>query len=143
MRFSRYAMLGLHACWAALLLLGIGLSPAAAVESVKAEDLAAKPHDFLGKEVELAVHCTKGGESGDVLGYECRTDGGVYVDVRNIEPDTPKKKLDDNCAGKGTQSNESCRATIRFVPHSFTTSTKVESGKDVVIFNTLKAEARF
>jgi hypothetical protein len=127
----------------AILLLGMTLSPSEAAESVKAEDLSSKPQDYLGKEVELVGHCTKGGATGDVLGYECTTDGGVYVDARTIEPDTAKKKLDDNCAGKSAAMNESCRATIRFVPHSFTTSTKVESGKDVVIFNTMKAEASF
>jgi hypothetical protein len=143
MRFSQYAMHCLRHCCASLFLFGIGLSPAAAAEPVKVEDLASKPQDYLGKEVELVGHCTKGGATGDVLGYECTTDGGVYVDVRDIQPETAKKKFDDNCVGKDAATNESCRATLRFVPHSFTTSTKVETGKDIVIFNTLKAEASF
>jgi hypothetical protein len=144
MRFSQHALHCLRHCWTTLVLLGMSLSSAAAVESVSVEDLASKPDDYLGKEVELAGYCTKGGATGDVLDYECRTDGGVYVDVRDIEPDTAKKKLDNNCAGKGAaEGNASCRATIRFVPHSFTTSTKVEPGKDIVIFNTNKAEASF
>ncbi|MGH6864702.1 MAG: hypothetical protein ACREDO_00605 [Methyloceanibacter sp.] len=131
-------------CFAAWAVAGMALLPAAVTaESVKVEDLASNPQSYLGKEVELVGQCSKGGAGGDVLGYECTTEETVYVDARKVEPKSVKQKFDKDCVGKAASGSESCRAIIRFVPHSFTTSTKIESGKNVVVFNTDKAEASF
>ena len=126
---------------ALIALLGAALlSPAALAEPSDLEELTANPQKFLGQEVEIQGFCVKGGRSGDVLGYECVTDGGVYVDADDIAPDTAKTKLADIC---GVKRSDDCRATIRFTPHSYTSSAVIEAGKDVVIFNTAKAEVSF
>jgi len=113
------------------------LSPAAFAGSTDLQDLAKKPEKYLGQEVEIMGVCVKHGRKGDVLGYECTTEEGVYVDARDVEPKTAKEKLDGNC------DSDSCQATIRFVPHSYTTSGMVEPGKDVTIFNAKKATVSF
>jgi hypothetical protein len=121
----------------------IGVTIAAAVAIAEPSDLAklaSDPQSFLDKEVELSGFCVKGGLEGDVLGYECRTDGTIYVNATDMEPASAKEKL-DGC--KGEKPDESCRATIRFVPHSFTTSNVLEADKSITIFNTKKAALSF
>lgn len=122
----------------AFLIAGIGLS--ACVTQVQASDihdLAKKPQDFLGQEVEMKAYCIKGGRSGDVLGYECTTKDGVYVNTDDITPEEAKAKLADDCAGG------KCETTISFEPHSFTTSGVIEPDRDVVVFNTKTAKVTF
>ncbi len=119
---------------AGLLVLGaLLLSPAAFAGSADLQDLAKKPESYLGQEVEITGVCVKHGRKGDVLGYECTTEEGIYVDARDIEPEAAKEKLDGTCDG------DSCRVTIRFMPHSYTTSAVVEPGKNITIFNAKKA----
>jgi hypothetical protein len=108
-------------------------SSAAFAASTDMQDLHKKPQNYLGQEVEIVGVCVKGGKKGDVLGYECTTEEGIYVDARDVEPETVKKKLDGGCVG------DSCRVTIRFMPHSYTTSAVVEPGKDITIFSADKA----
>lgn len=73
---------------AALLVAGTALiAPAAFAEPTDLEALANTPRAFLGQEVEMVGYCVKGGRTGGVLGYECTTDAGVYVDADEIEPD--------------------------------------------------------
>lgn len=115
--------------------------PSAVAVSADLKDLAASPQDYLGKEVEVAGYCVKGGVNGDVLGYECTTEGTVYVDADDVQPAAAKEKVDERCKGK--EQDGACRATIRFVPHSFTTSTVVEPNKTITIFNADKAELSF
>jgi hypothetical protein len=103
--------------------------------------LVASPHDYLDKQVEIVGYCVKGGVKGDVVGYECTTEGTVYVDTRTIEPEAARQKVDETC--KGEQHDAACRATIRFVPHSFSTSNVLKAGKTITIFNTKKAELSF
>jgi hypothetical protein len=117
------------------------VSPAAMAEPDDLAKLAASPTDYLDKQVEIAGYCVKGGAKGDVLGYECTTEGSVYVDTDDIEPASAKEKLAASCNGE--QKGEACRATIRFVPHSFTTSNVLEPNKTITIFNTKKAELNF
>ena len=127
-----------------LLTLLVGMtfvSPAAFAEAADLADLAASPQDYLDKEIEIAGYCVKGGVKGDVLGYECMTEGTVYVDASDIEPATAKEKVDGSC--KDNAHDAACRATIRFVPHSFTTSNVLEPNKTITIFNTKKAELSF
>ena len=117
------------------------VSPAAMAEPVDLEKLTANPLDYLGKRVEIAAYCVKGGVKGDGLGYECTTEGGVYVDAGDVEPAAAKEKVDESCKGEGR--DPACRATIRFVPHSFTTSSVIEPDKIITIFTTEKAELSF
>jgi hypothetical protein len=127
------------------LLLGLSLFPPAAMANpVDWHDLAANLNEYLGKEVEIVGYCAKGGAKGDVIGYECATEGTVYVDARAIEPDAAKQKLDENCGGKDVIERSSvCRATLRFTPHSITTSSTIETDKSVTMFNADKAELSF
>ena len=123
---------------AALMISGLALAaPTAFAEPTDMKDLAENPQDFLGQEVEMEGYCVKGGRSGDVLGYECTSEDGVYVDAGDIEPEEVKKKLSGECAGA------SCRAIVRFVPHSYTTSAAIEPDKSVVVFNAEKAKVSF
>ena len=44
----------------------------------------------------------KGGVKGDVLGYECTTEGSIYVDVARYRARlAAKQKVDENCKGEG------------------------------------------
>jgi hypothetical protein len=115
-------------------------SPPASAEPSDLASLASDPQSFLGEDVEVTGYCVKGGVKGDVLGYECKTDGTIYVNATGIEPASAKEKL-DGC--KGDKQDAGCRATIRFVPHSFTTSNVLEPDKSITIFNTKKAEIAF
>jgi hypothetical protein len=109
------------------------LSTAAFAGSTDLHDLAKKPEKYLGQEVEILSVCVKGGRKGDVLGYECTTEEGIYVDARDVEPEAAKEKLDAGCDG------DDCSVVIRFTPHSFTTSSMVEPGRDITIFSADKA----
>lgn len=126
-----------HGFFAASLVAGFALAAPALAEPTDIKNLAKNPQDFLGQEVVLEGYCVKGGRSGDVLGYECTTEDGVYVDADDIEPDDAKEKLAGDCAGG------SCRATVEFVPHSYTTSGVIEPGKNVTVFNSEKAKVSF
>lgn len=127
---------------AGLLLVGAAfISPAAMAEPDDLAKLAASPTDYLEKEVEVTGYCVKGGAKGDVLGYECTTEGAVYVDTDEIEPASAKEKVDASCNGE--KQDAACRATIRFTPHSFTTSNVLVPDKAITIFNTRKADLSF
>lgn len=121
----------------AFLIVGLALAAPALAEPTDVQTLTKNPQDFLGEEVVLEGYCLKGGRSGDVLGYECTTEDGVYVDADDIEPEDAKAKLSGDCAGG------SCRVTVQFVPHSYTTSGVIEPGKDVTVFNAEKAKVSF
>lgn len=128
---------------AALLISGAAFSSALAGPA-DLEELAASPRDYLGQDVEVTGYCLKGGAKGDVVGYECTTEGAVYVTADKIEPEAAKDKIDEDCDGaKAEAKSDSCRATIHFVPHSYTTSGVIEPGKDITVFNADKAELTF
>ena len=127
---------------AGLLLVGAAfVAQAAMAEPDYLAELAASPTDYLDKEIEITGYCVKGGAKGDVLGYECTTEGAVYVDTDEIEPASAKEKVDESC--KGEQQDAACRATIRFTPHSISSSNVLVPGKTITIFNTKKAELSF
>ena len=120
---------------------GVTIAAAAAIaEPSDLASLASDPQSFLGEDVEVTGYCVKGGVKGDVLGYECKTDGTIYVNATVIEPASAKEKL-DGC--KGDKPDAGCRATIRFVPHSVSTSNVLEPDKTITIFNTKKAALSF
>ena len=122
----------------ALMIAGLGLIAwVTQVQASDIQDLVKNPQNFLGQEVEMKASCIKAGRAGDVLGYECTTKDGVYVNTDDITPEEAKAKLDDECAdGK-------CEATLSFVPHSYTTSGVIEPDKDVVVFNSETAKINF
>lgn len=125
---------------AALLIAGFAFAaPAAMAGPTDLEDLAKNPQDYLGQEIEMVGYCVKGGRSGDVLGYECITEDGIYVDADDVEPETAKQTLGD-C---GATQDDACRATIQFVPHSYTTSGAIEPDRSVLVFNSEKAKVSF
>lgn len=125
---------------AVCLIAGLTLAaPAAFAEPTDLAELTKSPQKFLGEQVEMVAFCVKGGRSGDVLGYECITESGVYVDVYDIEPEAVKKTLAD-C---GATQSDKCRATVQFAPHSYTTSSGIEPGKIVTVFNAEKATVSF
>jgi hypothetical protein len=125
---------------AACVIAGLTLAASAAFAApTDLAELTKSPQKFLGQPVEMVGFCVKGGRSGDVLGYECTTEAGVYVDVDDIEPEAAKKTLAD-C---GATQSDKCRATVQFSPHSYTTSEAIESGKTVTVFNAEKATVSF
>lgn len=125
----------------AVLILGAAsISPAALAEPTDLAELAASPLDHIDTEIEVSGHCLQGGADGDVLGYECTTDGPVWINATIVEPDSVRERLDGECSGKDT---DDCRVTIRFVPRSYSTSSTVKPGSDITIFNTAKAELSF
>lgn len=138
---TQNSMYGARCGIAALFALAALVSSAALAEPDDLTKLVASPQDYLDKQIEIVGYCVKGGVKGDVLGYECTTEGTVYVDTDTIEPEAARQKIDDSC--KGEQHDAACRATIRFVPHSFSTSNVLEAGKSIIIFNTKKAELSF
>jgi len=126
--------------FAVIAIAGLALAaPAAFAEPTDLKELAEDPQSFLDKEIELVGYCVKGGKAGDVLGYECTTDAGVYVAADDIEPEAAKKTLAD-CAA--TKSDE-CQATVKFEAYSFSTSGVIEPGKKITIFNAEKANVSF
>ncbi len=110
---------------------------AACAEPNDVNELSRNPQGFLGQDIEMTGACVKGGRDGDVLGYECRTANGVYVQADDIEPEEAKAKLEGDCA------EGSCEVSVQFVPHSYTTSAVIEPDKSVVIYNTAKAKVSF
>lgn len=123
---------------AAFVVAGVGLfSCVTQVQASEIEDLVKSPQKFLGQQVEIKAHCIKGGRSGDVLGYECTTKDGVYLDTGDITPEEAKDKFANDCAGG------KCEATVTFEPHSYSVSGVIEPDKDVVIFNAKTAKVSF
>lgn len=114
-------------------------APVGSAEPTDLKELSKDPQKFLGEQVELVGFCVKGGRAGDVIGYECTTDSGVYVDIDVIEPESAMKTLAD-CGA--TQSDE-CRATVQFAPHSYTTSGVIEADKNVTVYHAKKGTVSF
>lgn len=120
------------------------VSTAAMAGAVDVKTLAADPQAYLGQEVEIAGYCLKGGIKGDVVGYECTTDGTVYVTIDEIAPAAAEKTLGEKCDAAGvTERSAACRATLRFEPHSYTTSAVIEPGKSIIVLNADKADVSF
>ncbi|MEM9590312.1 MAG: hypothetical protein AAF967_03110 [Pseudomonadota bacterium] len=122
----------------AFVVTGVALFTCASqVQASELGDLNENPQNYLEQKVEIKATCIKGGKSGDVLGYECTTKEGVYLNADDITPEEAKDKLANECAdGK-------CETTVTFEPYSYSTSGVVEPGKDVVIFNAKTADVAF
>src|SRR6267154_2311123 len=111
-------------------------------QEVSWRELAAHPDRYIGKQVEIrAAYC---GNAGDNPGYQCSTDGALYILAKSLGPPRAKQKVDEDCGGMDViERNASCRAHIRFIPNSYTTSTAYDEGKTVVVINTGDAALSF
>src|SRR4051812_42699295 len=76
--------------------------------------LVKDPGRYLGHELELARgYCVQGGVSGHESGYQCSTDGKVWIAARALSPASAKKKVDANCGGMDViERSASCGARI-------------------------------
>jgi hypothetical protein len=126
-------------------LLGVLLLPAAALADVMDwKKLAGDPKSFIGKPVEVLGYCAQGGVKGDADGYQCSTEGDLYISTPEIKPDIAKRKIEENCGGLDViERSDFCRAKISFTPRSVSTSTELEAGKTITIISTDIATLRF
>ena len=87
-------------------------------------------------ELEIARgYCVQGGVSGNGSGYQCSTDGNVWIAARSLSPASAIRKVDANCGGlDAIERSRSCGARIRFTPSSMEkANTTVESPKTVLL----------
>jgi hypothetical protein len=127
------------------LIFALALLPVVALAgAVKWQKLAADPAAYIGKEVEVVGYCAQGGVNGDAPGYQCATDGNLYIETPEIGPAAAKTKVDETCGGMDVIERSSfCRVSIDFVPSSVSTSTALEPGKTVTVINTDTAKLKF
>jgi hypothetical protein len=126
-------------------LLGALLLPTAALADLMDwEKLADDPESFIDKPVEVIGYCAEGGVKGDVDGYQCSTDGDVYISTPEIKPDSAVRKIEENCGGLDVvERSDFCRAKISFTPQSVFTSTTLEPGKTITVISTDIATLKF
>jgi hypothetical protein len=108
-------------------------------------ELAADPGRYMGQQLEIAAaYCTQGGASGTGPGYQCSTDGDVYIATLALLPASAKEKVDANCGGMDFIERSSfCRARIRFTPSSFGKSNDIDPPKSVLLVNTAEVYLTF
>jgi hypothetical protein len=107
-----------------------------APKRVALSELAADPGIYLGHELEIARgYCVQGGISGNETGYQCSTDGNVWIAARALSPASAKKKVDATCGGlDALERSKFCGARITFTPSSMEkTNTTIESPKTVLL----------
>jgi hypothetical protein len=86
----------------------------------------------------------EGGVKRDLDGYQCSTEGDLYISTPEIKPDFPIKKIEENCGGLDVvERSEFCRVKISFTPQSVSTSTRLEPGKTITIISTEIATLKF
>ncbi len=128
----------------AVLLAALLLPSVAAAGIIDWEKLADDPDSYIGKSVEVLGYCAEGGVNGDAEGYQCSTEGDLYIATPEIKPDFAKKKVEENCGGMDVIERSSfCRAKISFTPQSVSTSTTLEPGKTVTVISTDIATLKF
>ena len=60
-------------------------------------------------------YCAQGAAGG----YQCSTEGDLYIVTTDIKPEFAKKKIEENCGGMGVIERSSfCRARISFALES-------------------------
>ncbi len=123
-----------------VLLTALLLPSAAAAGLMGWQKLAGDPDSYIGKQVEVVGYCAQG----DADGYQCSTEGDLYIVTPDIKPDFAKKKIEENCGGMDVIERSSfCRARISFTPESVSTSTTLEPGKTVTVISADIATLRF
>lgn len=121
------------------------LLPSVAVAGITDwEKLADDPGSYIDKPVEVIGYCAQGGVKGDVDGYQCSTEGDLYISTPEIKPDFAKRKIEENCGGMDVvERSDFCRAKISFTPRSVSTSTTLEAGKTITVISTDIATLKF
>jgi len=127
------------------MLFGALMLPSAAFAGIiDWEKLADDPDSYIGKPVEVLGYCAEGGVKGDVDGYQCSTEGDLYIAMPDIKPDSAKRKIEENCGGLDVvERSDFCRAKISFTPQAVSTSTELEAGKTITIISTDIATLKF
>jgi hypothetical protein len=103
--------------------------------------LAADPGRYLGHELELARgYCIQADS-----GYQCSTDGNVWIAARSLAPAAAKRKVDANCGGiDAVERSASCGARIRFTPSSMEkTNTTIDPPNMVLLLNAPEVNLTF
>ena len=128
----------------AMLLVALLLPTAALAGVMDWEKLADDPESFIGKQVEVLGYCAEGGVKGDIDGYQCSTEGDLYIVTPEIKPDFAMRKIEENCGGLDVvERSDFCRARISFTPRSVATSTELEQGKTITVISTDIATLKF
>jgi len=103
-------------------------------------ELAADPGRYIGQQLEIVAYCVQG----DGGGYQCSTDGDVYIAAAALSPASAKEKIDAQCGGLDLIERSSfCRARIRFTPSSFGSSTDIDPPKKVLLLNAAEVYLTF
>ena len=117
--------------------LGLVVSAAfGAARRITLAELTTDPGSYLGHELEITRgYCAQGGVSGNETGYQCSTDGNVWIAARALSPASAKKKVDENCGGIDViERSRFCGARITFTPSSMEkTNHNIESPKTVLL----------
>ena len=83
---------------------------------------------LLAALLEMLGYCAQGAAGG----YQCSTEGDLYIVTTDIKPEFVKKKIEENCGGMGVIERSSfCRARISFALESVSTSTTLEPGTTI------------
>jgi hypothetical protein len=131
----------------AFVLSGLVVSAAfGAARRVTLTELTADPGRYLGHELEIARgYCVQGGVSGNETGYQCSTDGNVWIAARTVSPASAKKKVDANCGGLDAIERSSfCGARVTFTPSSMEkTNHNIDSPNTVLLLYAPEAHLTF
>jgi hypothetical protein len=117
-----------------------------AAKRITLTELTADPGRYLGHELELARgYCVQGGVSGNETGYQCSTDGNVWIAARTVSPASAKKKVDASCGGLDAIERSSfCGARITFTPSSMEkTNRNIDSPNTVLLLYAPEAHLTF
>jgi hypothetical protein len=117
-----------------------------AARRITLTELTNDPGRYLGHELEITRgYCVQGGVSGNETGYQCSTDGNVWIAARTVSPASAKKKVDANCGGLDAIERSSfCGARITFTPSSMEkTNHDIESPKTVLLLYAPEAHLTF
>ena len=121
------------------------LLPLAAVAAIMDwEKFADDPGSYIDKPVEVIGYCAQGGLKGDVDGYQCSTEGDLYISTPEIKPDFAKRKIEENCGGLDVVERSSfCRAKISFTPLSYRPRPSLKRARPITIISTDIATLKF
>jgi hypothetical protein len=139
MRKLKRGEIGMRIYVTVLMLVATGLIAGAAsgaARRVSLSELAADPGRYMGHELEIARgYCVQGGVSGNEQGYQCSTDGNIWIDARSLAPASARRKIDANCGGiDAIERNRPCGARIRFTPSSMQkANTTIEAPKTILL----------
>jgi hypothetical protein len=128
-----------------VLTMAAAMAQTGSVKRITWSELAGDPGRYMGQQLEIAAaYCVQGGISGTGAGYQCSTDGDVYIAARTLSPASAKNKVDASCGGLDLIERSSfCRARVRFTPSSFEKSNDIDPPKTVLLVNTAEVYLTF